>query len=421
MNTFLSLSYPLRGFLMLWNVLLILTMIYSISYSVQKKRNASLIAVQAVIIAGTFVLFEVLFHLNMVGHGILDGLPVLAILALLFILSLVCFAQMAVTITSDRRAINSESIREAINRLPAGICCYYPGGLCKLVNEKMDGICRELTEKGLRDGEAFWEILTTGNLSRGTPIQDGDYPIVIMPGGTVIYFSRDEISFDGVTMFEISAADVTEEYELTLETEQKEAALKEINRRLKNLGEEISKLAVEKEILNSKMRLHDSWGQTLLATKKYLKNPSSEDRQAMYRLWDKNLLLLADENASSYRDIYAEVFHSARALGIKVNVTGQLPKEAQASRIACQALTTALSNLVRHAGGTEMYVTSTKNDGKYILTFTNNGTLPEGPIRETGGLGTLRRLVEGNGGKMEVACTPGFELRIELGEEEYGI
>ena len=421
MNSFLSLPYTLRGLLMLWNVLLVLAMIYSVARSIQSKKKVLFIVMQALILAGALILFGFMYCLNLKGYGVLARFKLSAIYALLFLLSLICLAQMVYSISADRRVINSGAIREAIERLPTGICCYYPGGLCKLVNDKLDWICHELTGSGLRDGEAFWKMLTTGSIFRGTPVRTGNYPIVLMPGGNVMHFRRDEITVDGVTLLEIIASDVTEEYELTLKLQQRETALKEINQRLKNLGERISELTIEKEILNSKIVLHDSWSRTLLATQQYLKDKSSKDPYTMYRLWDKQLGMLEKEASSSNSDPYAEFFHSAKALGIRVNVTGTLPKETGIAHIVCQALTTALGNLVRHARGTQMYVTSGKSGENYILTFTNNGGKPEGPIRETGGLSTLRRLVEASGGTMEVSHTPHFKLQIEIGEKEYGI
>lgn len=420
MNTFLSLSHELQGLLLLWNILLIWMLIYSLVRLIQKKNKVRHIAVNILTIIAAFLHFELLLNFNINRKEMAEVLPVWMIFALLITLSLICFIQITLII-NDQRKITPASIKESIDILPAGICCYYPGGLCKLVNEKIDWICREITGNGLRDGETFWYSLTTGNFSHGTPIQTGNSPIVILPGGNVINFSRNELAFDGVKMFEIIAVDVTEEYKLTAELGEKQTSLQKINQRLRDLGDKITELTTEKEILNSKIRLHDNWSHTLLASKRYLKNPSSIDKQTIYRLWDKNISLLADDVTSSYQEIYAEIFRSAQALGLKVNISGTLPRQIDNSHIIAQAMTTALSNLVRHAHGTELYMTSAQSSGKYLLTFTNNGDPPAQPIRETGGLANLRRRVENAGGKMEIIAAPQFELKIELGDKENGI
>ena len=46
--------------------------------------------------------------------------------------------------------------------------------------------------------------------------------------------------------------------------------------------------------------------------------------------------------------------------------------------------------------------------------FTNDGAAPETPVTEGGGLTSLRRRVEGAGGRMLVKSMPRFALTVEL-------
>ena len=48
------------------------------------------------------------------------------------------------------------------------------------------------------------------------------------------------------------------------------------------------------------------------------------------------------------------------------------------------------------------------------MVLTNNGRRPAGPLRESGGLRSLRTLVEGNGGSMQTEWQPAFRLTIRI-------
>ena len=67
--------------------------------------------------------------------------------------------------------------------------------------------------------------------------------------------------------------------------------------------------------------------------------------------------------------------------------------------------------MLKHTDGEVLTVDCTTS-GKMILT--NDGTPPSGPIVEGGGLGNLRRRVEGEGGTMTVESAPRFRLTIEM-------
>ena len=56
------------------------------------------------------------------------------------------------------------------------------------------------------------------------------------------------------------------------------------------------------------------------------------------------------------------------------------------------------------------------------MRFTNNGTPPCAPVKETGGLANLRRMTEKTGGTMTINSSPQFEMILHLPEkaqEEY--
>ncbi len=66
---------------------------------------------------------------------------------------------------------------------------------------------------------------------------------------------------------------------------------------------------------------------------------------------------------------------------------------------------------------------SVRTEDGWRLTLTNDGEPPKEPVRETGGLASLRRRVEAAGGTLSIESAPRFRMTVELqeAEEPYGV
>jgi signal transduction histidine kinase len=53
-----------------------------------------------------------------------------------------------------------------------------------------------------------------------------------------------------------------------------------------------------------------------------------------------------------------------------------------------------------------------ERENQWTMRFTNDGTQPEAPVTEGGGLGSLRRKAEEIGASMTVQSTPEYALTI---------
>jgi signal transduction histidine kinase len=73
-----------------------------------------------------------------------------------------------------------------------------------------------------------------------------------------------------------------------------------------------------------------------------------------------------------------------------------------------------VTNAVRYAEATELYVVFSETEAEASVTISNNGKIPEGEIVEGGGLSTLRRRVERAGGAMTVQSLPNFKLTVTV-------
>ena len=80
-----------------------------------------------------------------------------------------------------------------------------------------------------------------------------------------------------------------------------------------------------------------------------------------------------------------------------------------------------VTNAVRYAEATELYVVFAETQTESSVTVTNNGRIPESPIVEGGGLSTLRRRVERAGGTMTVQSRPRFQLTVTVPKGKEGV
>ena len=82
-------------------------------------------------------------------------------------------------------------------------------------------------------------------------------------------------------------------------------------------------------------------------------------------------------------------------------------------KLFVQAAAEALTNAISHAHAKNLYMALQSDAENYTARFTNDGDAPK-EITEGGGLGSLRRKLEDEGGTMRVLTEPQFALVITL-------
>lgn len=404
----------LRGIFFLWASFLFLNFVYRLFEAVRSRkgyRELSLLIVPVVICFLITIFAEEGILLSM-GTEYVIGIAVV-----LVVMTILSFVQLAVGIRNRKRCIDLNSVKESVDKLVTGVCCYFEDGRIKLHNLSMEGIWRSLTGQSLVDGRSLWSILSEGQAKLGTCIKDGDNPIYELHDGNVRSFRRTYIETDGMRLYEVLAADVTEEFALISELEEKEERLRYRGSRLKALGEKIDALNIEKEILNSKIRLHDDWGRALLTAKAYMENPDDETRREFLSIWERNISYVEENEPSLAKDAYDDIIRSAEALGLRIDIEGELPEDYDMRNVVIQAMTVCLSNMVKHAEGKLLELRSENSSGRFTVTLTNDGESPDEVIEEKGGLKNLRKKVEAQGWQMKVESSPRFVLNIEMGDK----
>ena len=210
---------------------------------------------------------------------------------------------------------------------------------------------------------------------------------------------------------QITAADTTKLYDVTNELEKKNIELTALNERLKDYGANVDEFIRSKERLETKINIHRELGQALLATRKHLQDESEE---VPFEIWEKNISVLRKEANLSSEDPYKMFLEAANTIGVGLNVKGNLPEDTEIKNLFVSAAVEALTNAVRHGKATTLFIELHENSYCYKVVFRNDGQQPTAPIKEGGGLGSLRNKVQRANGEMSVVSQPAFQLAITV-------
>lgn len=108
-----------------------------------------------------------------------------------------------------------------------------------------------------------------------------------------------------------------------------------------------------------------------------------------------------------------KVVKTAEKLGVKVNISGDIPEKMTSESLITAAIRECVTNCLRHADGDEVYVEINREKANLAVIITNNGNPPNGEITEGSG-----HSVEASGGEMTVSASPRFRPEIRLAGKE---
>ncbi len=320
-----------------------------------------------------------------------------------------------------KEKITPASIKEGMDKLPAGLCYHNEQGVPKLINHRMDNICRIITGEALFDANEFWQRLATGNILVSNTVEKyGNNPIITLSDGSTQSFTKIEREIGGRKMFEIRATDITKQYALNLELQKNNEELRSFNRRLEQYGENVLDITREREILAAKVNIHDMLGKALLVTKRYIENGDADiPKEELTDMWNGTLYLFdGGFTESTQEGNLDELYDAAKLMGIKLIVNGRVPADNRLLRFIMSGARECLTNAVHHAKATQLQISLYPSLGFFVIEFTNDGIQPDRAISEGGGLSSLRQRVEEDGGIMETDITPNFILRLKIPTKE---
>lgn len=306
--------------------------------------------------------------------------------------------------------LKRNTVKEAFDNLPSGICFFGKNGTITLCNYQMHRLVFALTGKDLQSLPELWGDLYSDKLA-----EHRDNDIFLLDDGSAWRFLRENVTAcDGKTYTQIIAANVTELYRSQKELEQDNRRLEEYGQRMRRLSANIITLIREEEILNMKIRVHDDIGRSVIATRQFLQQNKPMDELNLTAWKNAVRLLKHDSELPEEQDAVASLMSAAYGIGIKILLDGELPENTAAAEILIAAIRECMTNAVRHAGAKELYVHLTDDGHTASAVITNNGAAPEKKIVEGGGLASLRFRIRNYGGTMEIKDTPKFELTVSV-------
>lgn len=307
-----------------------------------------------------------------------------------------------------KRAIRN-SVKDAFDNLPGGICFFDKNGMLTLCNKKMYSLILEFT--GI-DPQSLAELR---ELMENSPaIAQRETRVYLAEDGTAWRFSEVQVTtHDGGVYTQVTAFDVTELYRKTKELEENNRALAEYGRRLRRLSADILAVTREEEILKMKMRIHDDIGRSVISTRLFLQGNRPVEELDL-SAW-KNAVRLLKHEAEEPDETNALVSleSAGRGIGITLHTQGTLP-DGRAADILAAAIRECMTNAVRHAGAKDMYINLSADDEAATAVITNGGALPEGDIIAGGGLSSLWFRVESCGGTIQIEAKPRFKLTVSV-------
>ena len=335
--------------------------------------------------------------------------PVVLILAveMITVIYLVWGTQYRVHLRKE--SLTRSSIKEALDQLPAGVAFAEMSGNVVFANLSMNAISESRFGKDI------------------TLIAGFEHNTVYSDGTKTWQFTQKNITWNGKPYIQLTANDITEEARINEELKNKNKKLKEIKSRLEIYNRRAEQITISRELLNARRQVHSETGHILLASRHYMEHPESIDEDSfLSALKQTNMHLLKEyEEDDTEVDQLTEAVEMAKAIAVRVKINGMIPETGELRDILASAINECATNTKKHADGDTLTVTTEENENTVIFILNGNGQPPEkdtagtgsvngNTIRETGGLASLRTLVENAGGTMEIKAEDGFTVIIKM-------
>jgi hypothetical protein len=344
-----------------------------------------------------------------------------AVLMLVTLLTILTGAWMVLSETKNRKTINHRSIKEAFDNLPTGVCFFNEAGLPVLCNHAMQRFSFAVCGKDVQYITDLEQCLAEDFAPTTDAKKDG--LVFVLPDGRALHLEKRTFTNESGNHYtQYIATDVTELHENRVELQEENAQLRRVQSDLKVLSANVVTVTREEEILNTKMRVHDEMGRCLMAAQKYLQEKCSESiPDSLAAAWQRAVSMLKYSNDAQEEDMMLQIRKTCEHMKISFLQVGELPKQESVAYLLTCAVRECVTNAVRYAEATELYVVFSETEAEASVTISNNGKIPEGEIVEGGGLSTLRRRVERAGGAMTVQSLPNFKLTVTVIKGREGV
>lgn len=431
MRTLWDMMYEDVGFTLRIAILfLLIGQMYMVFMSVKRRRDKHCMICSVLHLAMGFFLFTILYDVTypglVMGYDMITPVFIVPAFELPWMiyawLELASFCVIMYFLYDERKFVRitptNDTIKAAMDRLPLGLCFFDASGTPALTNLKMNEYARLITGVPLTDVLAFETILEHIKEEREKQT------VVTCPDGRVLLFLKSEVKQNEKSFSCLTAMDVTKKYDVIFELRDKHAHLADLQRRMKEVSELSGEMFLAQEESRARASMHNQLGQVLLMNRYFLDHPEEADEDMVYLTTRQmNRFLLGEVNEEAVigdEDTLDKAIFLAKSIGIRVDLQGMQEYDLSHAvyGILSEAIRECAANAVKHANANVLIVKFLDAGEQVLILIRNNGIPPKKSIVESGGLLTLRKQIEQNGGKMSVASHPIFTVKIWMPKQE---
>lgn len=378
----------------------------SIGYSIQ-ERTLSAMSIPA----------TALLTLPLVERHAGGAFPVVMFIAVVFWL-LQASNQLAVYQIQRKNELSAFSVKEAVDSLDFGVLfCKASGrsrGQILLTNQKMQELMTALTGSLPYNAVEFYDALLSGAVRPGCErCQVENQLVYSLPDGRVWWFERQPVTMGSLPCAMLSAADITEQKQITDELYRLDQELTRQNRDLTAMLDNMQQLCRSEQTLRAKNRVHDLLGQQISLFLRAIREHREPDEALLRSFADGLPEELKNDDDSEDQSLLA-IAKSYRSIGVEVRLEGHLPPQAALKKLFTEIATEAMTNAVRHGYATRITIRISRRRNLWEMQIRDNGIPKDDAVLEGGGLTEMRRKAAEAGGSFSYQTAPCFQILVQI-------
>ena len=311
--------------------------------------------------------------------------------------------------------VTAASIREGLDLLPEGVLFARRQGAVVLVNIAMLRFMERLFQQQFRSFNAFWEALQEfDHPSLAEKKVQKDAFLFRFSSGDSWLVQRMQLT-EGLEGWQMTASCVTELDAVTQELEAKNALLETRADEQKKLLKTLEKTERHRALLEITTRVHDILGQRISMLQQLLASPAPKDILDTIVHIDALLEAVPLGQEPPPEMLLADMLDTYRSLGVKLSLSGSLPRNMRRAQAFAAIIREALSNAVCHGRANEILIEISERR----LRVRDNGLgCPHG-LSPGGGLKGMMQRLDEIGGQLAVTTEPYFEIAAKVGEKRH--
>ncbi len=338
--------------------------------------------------------------------------PAVLLIMLEIVLLILTLLLMLSFYRKSKKTLSRHAVMETVNSIHAGVCISREDGTVLMTNAKMNELSLRITGDTLFHTGALLSKLE----EKGSRQEGKDSALYPLKEDEVWQFQRQKIRANDRSLWQLTASDMTKEQMQARRMEEQNRHLSRVQEMLKTVRAAERDMVALREVDRAKTTVHNQMGNVLLVGKYYLDHPENVDEEELLSLLSFNNKNLTrwEEREKEMSDPVREAVRMAERIGLKVYENGETITDPICRNVIGEAIRQCATNAVRHGEANELYIkTGLKEDGR-VIEISNNGAVPEDPVRPGGGLGALEKKILAAGGSMTIEREPAFLIRILL-------